>query len=179
MTRKLWSATDLAEITGGTLEAHNDADVTGFSIDSRTLAPGEAYVAIKGDVHDGHKFVGAALGSGASLAIVSKVDDDMRAPATLRYEYANAKKPVEILKSHPSLGAGFMRESLRGAPPAPGSVGLHNLGYVQEIFIDRLWCFLVCISLIQIHRMIQELVFSQFNRSMSQSHGAPDTIFLA
>ena len=32
------------------------------------------------------------------------------------------------MKSHPMHGSGFMRESLRGTPPAPGSVGLHNLG---------------------------------------------------
>ena len=38
--------------------------VTGISIDSRTIAPGEAYFAIKGDVHDGHDFVDAALEGG-------------------------------------------------------------------------------------------------------------------
>ena len=36
---------------------------------------------------------------------------------------------MEILKSHNDLhGAGFVRESIRGVPPAPGSVGLQNLG---------------------------------------------------
>jgi hypothetical protein len=58
-----------------------------------------------------------------------KIDDEMKAPALLKYECESGRKPVEILKAHPSLGGtGFMRESLRGAPPAPGSVGLHNLG---------------------------------------------------
>ena len=46
--------------------------VTGISIDSRTLAPGEAYFAIKGAVHDGHVFVDAALKAGAGLAVVEK-----------------------------------------------------------------------------------------------------------
>ena len=41
------------------------AAITGLSIDSRTIAPGEAYFAIKGDVHDGHDFVDAALKAGA------------------------------------------------------------------------------------------------------------------
>lgn len=49
-------------------------------------------------------------------------------PVTLKYEFDNSRKPVEVMKSHPTLGSGFMRESLRGTPPAPGSVGLHNLG---------------------------------------------------
>jgi hypothetical protein len=46
--------------------------------------------------------------------------EDSSAPATVRYEYDTSRKPVEVLKGH---GAGFMRESLRGTPPAPGSVG--------------------------------------------------------
>jgi ubiquitin carboxyl-terminal hydrolase 8 len=53
---------------------------------------------------------------------------DSRSPVTLRYDVDGQRKPVEVMKSHPSMGSGFMRESLRGNPPAPGSVGLHNLG---------------------------------------------------
>ena len=54
--------------------------------------------------------------------------DDTRKPVTLTYEFDSSRKPVEIMKGHPSLGGGFVRESIRGPPPAPGSVGLHNLG---------------------------------------------------
>jgi UDP-N-acetylmuramoyl-tripeptide--D-alanyl-D-alanine ligase len=50
--------------------------ITGLSIDSRTLAPGEAYFAIKGAVHDGHDFVAAALKAGAALAVVEKAQAD-------------------------------------------------------------------------------------------------------
>jgi UDP-N-acetylmuramoyl-tripeptide--D-alanyl-D-alanine ligase len=50
--------------------------VTGISIDSRSLAPGEAYFAIKGAVHDGHDFVAAALKAGAALAVVEKAQAD-------------------------------------------------------------------------------------------------------
>ncbi|MDE2062203.1 MAG: UDP-N-acetylmuramoylalanyl-D-glutamyl-2,6-diaminopimelate--D-alanyl-D-alanine ligase [Bradyrhizobium sp.] len=46
--------------------------ITGISIDSRTVALGEAYFAIKGAVHDGHEFVVAALKAGAALAVVEK-----------------------------------------------------------------------------------------------------------
>jgi UDP-N-acetylmuramoyl-tripeptide--D-alanyl-D-alanine ligase len=45
--------------------------VTGLSIDSRSIKPGEAFFAIRGDIHDGHDFVGAALKAGAALAVVS------------------------------------------------------------------------------------------------------------
>jgi len=50
--------------------------VLGHSIDSRTLQPGEAYFALKGDVHDGHDFVAAALKAGAALAVVERAQRD-------------------------------------------------------------------------------------------------------
>jgi UDP-N-acetylmuramoyl-tripeptide--D-alanyl-D-alanine ligase len=51
-------------------------DVVGLSIDSRTIGKGEAYFAIKGDVHDGHSFVEAAIGNGASVAVVEQAQAD-------------------------------------------------------------------------------------------------------
>ena len=46
--------------------------VAGLSIDSRTIAKGAAYFAIKGDVHDGHAFVEAAVANGAGVAVVER-----------------------------------------------------------------------------------------------------------
>src|SRR5258705_3014736 len=46
--------------------------IGGISIDSRSVGPGEAFFAIKGDIHDGHGFVGAALENGAGLAVVAR-----------------------------------------------------------------------------------------------------------
>jgi UDP-N-acetylmuramoyl-tripeptide--D-alanyl-D-alanine ligase len=45
--------------------------VAGVSIDSRTVAPGELFVAIQGPRHDGHDFVPAALQTGALVAVVA------------------------------------------------------------------------------------------------------------
>src|ERR1700744_3826254 len=64
-----------AQVNGGLPEG-----VTGLSIDSRTVAPGEAYFAIKGDIHDGHDFVAAALKAGAALAVVETAQRDKFAP---------------------------------------------------------------------------------------------------
>jgi UDP-N-acetylmuramoyl-tripeptide--D-alanyl-D-alanine ligase len=44
--------------------------ITGISIDTRTIAPGEAFFAIRGENRDGHDFVEAALKAQAGLAIV-------------------------------------------------------------------------------------------------------------
>src|SRR5579885_990780 len=46
--------------------------VKGFSIDSRTIASGELFFAIRGPRFDGHDFVGAALAAGACGAVVCR-----------------------------------------------------------------------------------------------------------
>jgi UDP-N-acetylmuramoyl-tripeptide--D-alanyl-D-alanine ligase len=48
------------------------AVATGYSIDSRTLKPGDLFFAIKGERFDGHDFVDAALAAGAVGAVVQK-----------------------------------------------------------------------------------------------------------
>jgi UDP-N-acetylmuramoyl-tripeptide--D-alanyl-D-alanine ligase len=46
--------------------------VTGVSIDSRSLRPGDLFVALRGDRFDGHDYIDAAFASGASGAVVQK-----------------------------------------------------------------------------------------------------------
>ena len=47
------------------------ARLAGVSIDSRSLRPGELFVAVHGPVHDGHDYVAAAMETGALAAIVA------------------------------------------------------------------------------------------------------------
>lgn len=47
-------------------------EVVGYSIDSRTAAPGELFFAVRGDRFDGHDFVAAAIERGAVAAVVSR-----------------------------------------------------------------------------------------------------------
>jgi UDP-N-acetylmuramoyl-tripeptide--D-alanyl-D-alanine ligase len=46
--------------------------ITGISIDSRSIASGEAFFAIKGDRVDGHDYASMAMANGASLLVVSE-----------------------------------------------------------------------------------------------------------
>lgn len=76
----LWTAQDAAAATGGRVQGSWSA--TGVSIDTRTLAPGDLFVALK-DQRDGHEFVAQALEKGAAVALVDHVPDGVAADAPL------------------------------------------------------------------------------------------------
>src|ERR1700719_3775832 len=68
----LWTVSAMAQAMRASIHGALPEAVTGLSIDSRTIAAGEAYFAIKGAVHDGHDFVDAALKAGAAFAVVER-----------------------------------------------------------------------------------------------------------
>ena len=76
----LWTADEAATATGG--EARGDWHVNGVSIDTRTLAPGDLFVALSA-ARDGHEFVAQALEKGAGAALVSHVPDGLPEDAPL------------------------------------------------------------------------------------------------
>ena len=55
-----------------TLDQLLQRGVKGWSIDSRTIQPGDAYFALKGETHDGHDFIDAALQKGASVVVAQR-----------------------------------------------------------------------------------------------------------
>ena len=72
MSEALWTLDAMASAMSAQRSGVLPPSISGISIDSRTVRPGEAYFAIKGDVHDGHDFVDAALNNGAALAVVAE-----------------------------------------------------------------------------------------------------------
>jgi UDP-N-acetylmuramoyl-tripeptide--D-alanyl-D-alanine ligase len=68
----LWTIDDMATAMHAQKFGPLPADVPGLSIDSRSMAKGEAFFAIKGDNRDGHDFVESALKSGAGVAVVAR-----------------------------------------------------------------------------------------------------------
>jgi UDP-N-acetylmuramoyl-tripeptide--D-alanyl-D-alanine ligase len=71
MTSALWTVEAMAAAMRAEAHGALPQSVSGISIDSRTLAPGDAFFAIMGENRDGHDFVAAALTAGAGLAVVS------------------------------------------------------------------------------------------------------------
>jgi UDP-N-acetylmuramoyl-tripeptide--D-alanyl-D-alanine ligase len=73
----------IAAITGGSLLNRSEGppcEITGVSIDSRSVATGDLFVAVRGERHDGHDFLGEAARRGAGAALVSRTE---HAPETL------------------------------------------------------------------------------------------------
>lgn len=65
---------EIAVWTRGVLQGA-DADVCGVSTDSRTIKPGEVFVALIGETHDGHDHLNDAAARGAAGAVVSRRAD--------------------------------------------------------------------------------------------------------
>src|SRR5438034_10723425 len=69
--RPLWAVEAMVAAMRAARNGPLPRSVMGISIDTRTIAPGEAFFAIKGDNRDGHDFVTAALEAGAGLAVIA------------------------------------------------------------------------------------------------------------
>ncbi|MGO7371694.1 UDP-N-acetylmuramoylalanyl-D-glutamyl-2,6-diaminopimelate--D-alanyl-D-alanine ligase [Rhizobium leguminosarum] len=68
----LWTTEDMIAAMAGRPFGTLPEGITGISIDSRSIAPGEAFFAIKGDRVDGHDYASMAMANGASLLVVSE-----------------------------------------------------------------------------------------------------------
>ena len=68
-----WTVVQVAEAVGIPVPEGLDplARVAGVSIDSRTIQPGELFIAIRGPRHDGHGFVAGVLAAGAAAGMVA------------------------------------------------------------------------------------------------------------
>ena len=76
----LWTSADAARATGG--HCTTPWVAKGVSIDTRSLRPGDLFVALT-DARDGHDFVASALAKGAAAALVSRIPEDVAPDAPL------------------------------------------------------------------------------------------------
>ena len=69
----LWTGEEVAQATGGRLT--RDWTASGVSIDSRSVEPGDLFIALKGPTFDGHDYAGKAIKAGAAAALVHRRAD--------------------------------------------------------------------------------------------------------
>ena len=134
MASALWSAAEAAQATGG--ELHGDWRADGVSIDSRTLTPGDLFVALKGPNHDGHDHVGQALSAQAAAAMVERAPDVGSAKTPLLIvpdsleglsalaKAARARSSARIVAVTGSVGKTGSKELIARALATAGSVSV-------------------------------------------------------
>jgi UDP-N-acetylmuramoyl-tripeptide--D-alanyl-D-alanine ligase len=111
---------------GAVLEAPSSVEnagalmVSGYSIDSRTVAPGELFFAVRGERLDGHDFVAAAAERGAVGAVVARARVAALPDAALALPLLIAEDPLMALQA---LAAHVRRQWAKRVVAVTGSAG--------------------------------------------------------
>ncbi|MDE2474320.1 MAG: UDP-N-acetylmuramoyl-tripeptide--D-alanyl-D-alanine ligase, partial [Alphaproteobacteria bacterium] len=124
----LWTSDEAVRATGGRTTAAWSA--TGVSIDTRTIMPGDLFVALQGDARDGHEFVGAALGKGAAAALVSRIPSGMP-------ETAPRLVVEDTLRGLESLGRAARQRSQARIIAVTGSAGKTTTKEMLRMMLAR------------------------------------------
>ncbi|MCX5859014.1 MAG: UDP-N-acetylmuramoyl-tripeptide--D-alanyl-D-alanine ligase [Proteobacteria bacterium] len=77
------SLQETAEAVRGSLHGRGDLPVPGISTDSRSVVPGELFVALRGPKFDGHEYIPDALARGAAAVLSEKELPEKSAPAAV------------------------------------------------------------------------------------------------
>jgi UDP-N-acetylmuramoyl-tripeptide--D-alanyl-D-alanine ligase len=132
----LWTSDALVDAMGGRPLGQVPEGITGISIDSRTLKPGEAFFAIRGEAMDGHDFATAAVKAGAGLLVVAEgklpalgrltapmiVVPDVLAALEKAGAAARARTRAKIIAVTGSVGKTTTKEALRHVLSSVGKV---------------------------------------------------------
>ncbi|MBI2713485.1 MAG: UDP-N-acetylmuramoylalanyl-D-glutamyl-2,6-diaminopimelate--D-alanyl-D-alanine ligase [Rhizobiales bacterium] len=138
----LWTIDDMAKAMRADRAGALPADVSGISIDSRSIGKGEAFFAIQGDNRDGHEFVEGAMKNGAGVAVIARgkraqfaadapllaVDDVLEGLRDLA-RAARARSPAKVIGVTGSVGKTGTKEALRLALSADGQTHASAASY--------------------------------------------------
>ena len=134
----LWTARDAAAATVG--RTQGDWQAMGVSIDTRTLQPGDLFVALSA-ARDGHDFVAQALAGGAAAAMVSYIPDGVAADAPLLIvddvlagltalgAAGRARSTAQVIGITGSVGKTTTKEMLRAALAPQGRIHAAEASY--------------------------------------------------
>ncbi|MBI2740771.1 MAG: UDP-N-acetylmuramoyl-tripeptide--D-alanyl-D-alanine ligase [Rhodospirillales bacterium] len=135
----LWTSGELAQALGATVAVPFEAN--GVTFDSRAVAAGDLFFALKGEATDGHGFVPEAMKRGAAAAVVSRdvenaggtlirVPDTMKALESLG-RAARQRSPARIASVTGSVGKTSTKDALRAmlsaqAPTSASAASFNN-----------------------------------------------------
>ena len=105
MAEPLWQWDELSAAAGGREDGRPLKPITGFSIDTRTINPGDVFVALK-DTRDGHEFVGQIV----TLSVQAK---NVRIVPEANRSGENAPSH-RVFAGRVEIGAGWAKRSNEG-----------------------------------------------------------------
>jgi UDP-N-acetylmuramoyl-tripeptide--D-alanyl-D-alanine ligase len=118
----LWTEAELLEATGGHFVTPFDA--AGVSIDTRTIQPGDLFIALAGETGDGHDHAARAMEAGAAGVMLHReppgnraalIVDDTLAGLTRLGAFARARFTGRVVAVTGSVGKTTTKEMLRVA----------------------------------------------------------------
>lgn len=130
----LWEASEALEATNGEVHYSDKWHADGVSIDSRTVCPGDLFIALIGENTDGHKYLDNAVKSGAAAAIVSYIPENFTADFPLIIvkdsfealynlaKYSRERTKAKIIGVTGSVGKTSVKEMLKAAFSTQGTV---------------------------------------------------------
>lgn len=135
----LWTSNELAQALGVAIGAPFEAN--GVTFDSRAVAAGDLFFALKGETTDGHGFVPEAMKRGAAAAVVSRDVENaggtlIRVPDTMKAleglgRAARRRSPARIASVTGSVGKTSTKDALRAmlsaqAPTSASAASFNN-----------------------------------------------------
>ncbi|MEO8207982.1 MAG: UDP-N-acetylmuramoyl-tripeptide--D-alanyl-D-alanine ligase [Chloroflexota bacterium] len=113
-------AADLVALSGGHLVRDSHRAISGASVDSRRVRPGELFVALPGERTDGHRFLTEAVIAGAAAVLVSVAPDPMTLASLGDVTIVSAADPLAALHA---ISAGWRARFTPLVVGVTGSVG--------------------------------------------------------
>ncbi|GBQ46226.1 UDP-N-acetylmuramoyl-tripeptide--D-alanyl-D-alanine ligase [Komagataeibacter sucrofermentans] len=149
----LWSRADLEAATSGRFPSSGDVVIagTGVSIDTRTLQPGDVFIALKGENSNGHAHVATALAADAAAVVAHEpcgddprilmVGDTLAAMQGMA-RFARARFTGRMLAVTGSVGKTSVKDMLKAAlnacGPTHGAVASYNNHWGVPLTLARL-----------------------------------------
>lgn len=143
----------------GQMPSGDNTSITGWSIDSRTLKKGEAFIALTGElpapfitgfegVNDGHSYLAKAQEAGASCAIVSTPNPDVDLPQIIvkdtfqalwtLAQYVRSHTQAKVIGITGSAGKTTCKDMLVALLKAHGPVSSYNNAWGVPLTMLRL-----------------------------------------
>jgi UDP-N-acetylmuramoyl-tripeptide--D-alanyl-D-alanine ligase len=132
------TASWVVEAMGGTLTGAGAREFSGVSIDTRTLKPGELFIAIRGGRFDGAEFIDAAIAAGATGVVVSHGTTERRnaGSASLSGERISVIEVDDTTVGLQALARAIRRGSGTKVVAITGSAGKTTTKEVASVFLS-------------------------------------------